>query len=118
MLTNHLARSEVLTEVLLKLPTSETCCCVVWVVHVQFLMFQITIPHFIYSGPGSVVGIANGYWPDGPGIESRWGARFSASVQTGPGVLYNGCRVFPGGKERLARHADPSTPCSAVVKKE
>jgi hypothetical protein len=29
-------------------------------------------------GPGSVVGIATGYGLDGPGIESRWGTRFSA----------------------------------------
>jgi len=25
------------------------------------------------SGPGSAVGIATGYWLDGPGIEPRWG---------------------------------------------
>jgi hypothetical protein len=52
-------------------------------------------------GPGSVVGIATGYGLDGPVIESRWGARFSAPVQTGPGAhpaLYNGYRVFPGVK--------------------
>jgi len=36
------------------------------------------------QGPGSVVGIATGYGLDGPGIESRWGARFSAPVKTGP----------------------------------
>jgi len=35
------------------------------------------------SGPGSSVGIATGYGLDGPGIESRWEARFSAPVQTG-----------------------------------
>ena len=32
------------------------------------------------------VGIATRYRLDGPGIESRWGARFSAPVQTGPGA--------------------------------
>ena len=32
------------------------------------------------------VGIATGYRLDGPGIESRWGARFSAPVQTGSGA--------------------------------
>jgi hypothetical protein len=36
------------------------------------------------GGPGSSVGIATGYGLDSPGIESRWGARFSASVQAGP----------------------------------
>jgi hypothetical protein len=36
------------------------------------------------SKPGSVVGIATAYGLDGPGIESQWGAKFSAPVQTGP----------------------------------
>ena len=40
------------------------------------------------------------------------GTRFSAPVQTGPGgppsLLYNAYRVFPGGKERPGRDADPS----------
>ena len=34
-----------------------------------------------------------------------------------PNLLYNGCRVFPGGKERPGRDAVPSPPSSAVVKK-
>jgi hypothetical protein len=59
-----------------------------------------------------------GYGLDGPGIESRWGARFSATVQTSPGaVLYTEYRVFPGGKERPGRDADSSPPSSAMVKK-
>jgi len=51
-------------------------------------------------GPGSVVGIATGYGLDGPGIESRWGARFSAPVQTIPGAHPASCTMgtgsFPG----------------------
>jgi hypothetical protein len=35
-----------------------------------------------------------------------------------PSLLYNGYRVFPGGKERPGRDADPSAPSNAVVKKE
>jgi hypothetical protein len=31
-----------------------------------------------------------------------------------PSLLYNGYRVFPGGKERPGRDADPSLPASAV----
>jgi hypothetical protein len=54
------------------------------------------------GGRDSSVGIATGYGLDGPGIESWWGARFFAHVQTGPGgppsLLYNGYWVFPGGK--------------------
>jgi hypothetical protein len=34
-----------------------------------------------------------------------------------PSLLYNGYRVFPEGKERPRRDADPSPPSSAVVKK-
>ena len=35
-----------------------------------------------------------------------------------PTLLHNGYRVFPGGKERPGRDADPSFPSSAVGKKE
>jgi len=34
-----------------------------------------------------------------------------------PNLLYNGYRVFPGGKERPGRDADPSPPSSAVGQK-
>ena len=34
-----------------------------------------------------------------------------------PSLLYNGYRVFPGGKEQPGRDADPSPPSSAVVMK-
>jgi len=37
-------------------------------------------------GRDSSVGIATRYGLDGPGIESRWGARFSSSFHIGPGV--------------------------------
>jgi len=50
--------------------------------------------------PDSSFGIATGYGLDGPGIESRWGARFSAPVQTGPGAQPAYCTMcnasFPG----------------------
>ena len=35
-----------------------------------------------------------------------------------PSLLYNGYRVFPGGKEQPGRAADLSPPSSAAVKKE
>ena len=64
-------------------------------------------------GPGSSVGIATSYGLDGPGIESRWGARYFRTCADRPwgppSLLYNGYRVFPGGKERLERDTDPST---------
>ena len=48
------------------------------------------------GGPGNVVGIATGYGLDGPGIESRWGARFSAPVQAGPGAHPASCTMGTG----------------------
>jgi hypothetical protein len=56
----------------------------------------------IAGGPGSSVGIMTDYGLDGPGIESRWEARFSAPVQTGPGAHPASCTMgtgsFPGVK--------------------
>ena len=61
---------------------------------------------FPIMGRDSTVGVATRYGLDGPGIESRWGARFSATVQTGPRsypTSYTmGTGSFPGGK-RLRR---------------
>jgi len=71
----------------------------------------------ICSGPGSSVSIVKGYGLDGPGIESRWGEIFHTCPDRPwdpPTLLYNGYRVFPGGKERPGRDADPSPPSSAV----
>ena len=69
-------------------------------------------------GRSSSVGIATRYGLDGPGIESPWGSRFSASVQTGPGahpVSYTvGIGSFPGVK-RPARDVDHPPPSSAEV---
>ena len=59
------------------------------------------------------VGIATRHGLDGPGIKSR-GARFSASVQTGPGAhpasYVMGTGSFPGVKrpERGVNHPPPS----------
>ena len=53
-------------------------------------------------GRVSSVGIATGYGLDGPGIESRWGARLSTPVQTGPedhpASCTTGTGSFPGVK--------------------
>ena len=70
------------------------------------------------SGPGSEVGIATAYGLDGPGIESRWGEIFRTSPDRpwGPAsLLYNGHRVFPGGKVQPRRDADPSPPSNVEV---
>jgi hypothetical protein len=72
-------------------------------------------------GPGSSVGIATDYGLDGPGIESRWGARFFAHVQSGPEAHPASCTMgtgsFPGVK-RPGRGADHPPPSSAEVRKE
>jgi hypothetical protein len=43
-----------------------------------------------------LVGIATGYGLDGPGIQSRLRARFSAPVQTGPGAHPASCTMGTG----------------------
>jgi hypothetical protein len=46
------------------------------------------------GGLGIVVGIASGYWLDGPGIESRWGGEIFRACPDRPwgppSLLYNG----------------------------
>jgi hypothetical protein len=68
--------------------------------------------------PGSPVGIELDYGVDGPGIESRWGARFFAHVHTGPGAhpasSTIGTGSFPGLKPP-GRGADHPPPSSAEV---
>ena len=62
------------------------------------------------GGRGSPVGIATRYGLDTPGIESRWGARFSVPIQTGPGAHPASCTVVTGsfpGLKRLGSGADP-----------
>jgi hypothetical protein len=68
---------------------------------------------------GIAVSVATSYGLDGPGIESRWGARFSAPVQTRPGAhlaTYTmGTGPFPGAK-RPGPGDDHPHPSSAEVK--
>ena len=60
------------------------------------------------GGPGSSVGIVTDYELYSPGIESRWGEIFRRPDRPWgpPSPLYNGYRVFPGGKVRPGREAD------------
>jgi hypothetical protein len=77
-------------------------------------------------GRDSSVGIAIRYRLDGPGIESRWGARFSGSVQTGPGAhpasytvppIQWGTGSFPGVK-RPERGVDHPPHLAPRLRKE
>jgi len=76
----------------------------------------------VACGPGIIVGIAAGYGLDGPGIESRWGARFSAPVQTGPGVHPASCKMdtrsFPGVKSGRGVTLTPHSLLVPLVMKE
>jgi hypothetical protein len=56
---------------------------------------------------------------DGPGIESRWGARFSPPVQTDPGAHPASYAIGTGslpGVKRPGRGVDHPFPASAKVK--
>ena len=58
----------------------------------------------------SAVGIATGYGLDSPGIESRLWARFSTSVQIGPGVFPASYTVCTGSlSERLSGRGEALT---------
>jgi hypothetical protein len=66
----------------------------------------------------SSVGIATHYGLDGPGIESRWRARFAAPVQTGPGATQPSIQWEPGpspGVKRSERGVDHPPSSSAEV---
>ena len=59
--------------------------------------------HYLPScGPGSSVGIASDYGPDGPRNESRWGGEIFCPFQIGPGAHAASCTMgtgsFPGVK--------------------
>jgi hypothetical protein len=76
------------------------CVCV----YIYIYIYSHTHTHMhTYSGPSSVVGTATAYGLDGPGIESRWGARFSAPVQTGPEAYPASCTMGTGDYPRAKR---------------
>jgi hypothetical protein len=61
------------------------------------------------------------YGLDGPGIGSRWEAKFSAPVQTGPGAHTASYTIGTGslpGVKRPGRGVGHPHPSSAEVKKE
>jgi len=65
-------------------------------------------------GPGSVVGIATDYGLDGLGEIFRTCPDRPLGP---PSLLYSGYRIFPRGKERSGRDANPSSLSSAAVMK-
>jgi hypothetical protein len=79
----------------------------------RVICFQVTDICLVIQDRDSSVGIATRYRLDGPGIESRWGTRLSAPVQTGlgaqPASYTMGTGCFPGVK-RPGRGVDHSPP--------
>ena len=104
---------------LLAANSPSSCLYSVAILQIQEFFF-LSVSQLV-CGPSSSVSIMTGYGVDGPGIESRWGGEIFRTCPDRPwgppSLLYNGYRVFPGGKERPGRDADPSRPPSAVVKK-
>ena len=73
------------------------------------------------GGRDNAVGIATRYGLDGPEIESRWGARFSTPVLTGPGVHPASYAVGTGsfaGVERPGRGVDHPPHLALRLKEE
>ena len=69
----------------------------------------------------SSIGIATSYWLDGPGIESRWGTRFSALVCTDPGPTQPPIPWVPSFSRGVKRPGcgfdHPPTPRAEVKKR-
>jgi len=73
------------------------------------------------SGPGSAVAVPTRYGLDVPGIKYRWGARFSAPFQTGPGAHPASCTMGTGsfpGVRRPGRGVDHPPHLVSKLKKE
>jgi hypothetical protein len=81
---------------------------------------QVTnIEKYTNSCRDSSFGIATRYGLEGPGVESLWGARFSATRPDRPcgpsSLLYNGYRVSFQGEKRTGRGVDHRLPTGAQV---
>ena len=77
------------------------CISVVKSLYFRIFIIIIIIIIIISVDRGSAVGIATRYGMDGPGIETRCGRDFphpSTPARGPPSLLYNGYRVFLGGK--------------------
>jgi hypothetical protein len=75
--------------------------------------------HAVYAGWNSTVDIATRYGLDGPWLESRWGATFSALIPTGSEAhqaSYARCTASFAELKRPGRGVDHPPPSSADVK--
>ena len=70
-------------------------------------------------GRDSSIDISTIYGPDGPGSESRWGPRFSAPIQAGPGAHPSSYKMGTGstpGVKPPGRGVNHPLPSSSEVK--
>ena len=91
------------------LSSDHVMVCYVCIIHQIIQQAVVTTT----MGRDSSVGIATRYGLEGPGIESRWEARFFAPVQTGPGAYPASCTMGTGsfpGVQRPGRGADHPPP--------
>lgn len=68
-----------------------------------------------------LVAIATRYVLDGPGIQSRWRARFSTSIQSGPGAYSDSCVIdtcFLSWGKVAGAWRWPSTPCGRLKREK
>jgi hypothetical protein len=81
---------------------------------------HVTYLHNPFRGRDISVGIATRYGLVSPGIESRWGARFSAPAQTGLGTHPASYRMGKGFFLRVKRpgHCVDHPPLPSVEVKE
>jgi len=73
------------------------------------------------AGRDNVVGVATCYGLDDLGMESRWGARFSAPVQTDPGDHQASYTMVAGsfpGVKRMGRGVDQPSLSRAGIKEK
>ena len=85
--------------------------CISW----ETMTLSILMLYILRGGRDGSVGVATLCGPEGPGIESRWGARFSAPVQAGPGAHPAYCTMGTGslpGVKRPGRGTDHPPPSS------
>jgi hypothetical protein len=71
------------------------------VMHFLFSLLRIKGSTCFERGPDSSVGISTDYGLDSPGTETRWEEIFRKRLDLlwgPPSLLYNGYRVFYGGK--------------------
>jgi hypothetical protein len=80
-----------------------------------------TFRHVLNTAPRKLSRFSDSLGQEGPGIESRWGEilrTYPDRLRGPPSLLYNGYRVFPGGKGGRGVMLTTHPPSSAEVRKE